>query len=177
MIKRDVVNAKTPNELVDVAYVLLMGLRREQCFEKPLPVVDLANLSHFLEGGDALFHNWNFPWPVPYILNSDRCGRASVDETLVLLDGDERPTIVEYTPVFLDESSELRALLGFEMRNVEFLCQSRAVTNLRKNIIKERIVFVKGGGVELLAAENYAAVDIMKLDSYSVDSSGKPRSS
>ncbi len=43
-------------------------------------------------------------WSILDFLNADWARRTSVDDTLVIFDGDELPLIVENGPVFLDEA-------------------------------------------------------------------------
>jgi len=45
LVERDVVNAKSPHEVIDVADMLLVGLWRKQGFEEPTAIVDLADVA------------------------------------------------------------------------------------------------------------------------------------
>ena len=52
-------------------------------------------------------------------LNADWARRTSVDDTLVIFDGDELPFIVEIGPVFLDEVINFILHTCVKMRQIE----------------------------------------------------------
>ncbi len=66
-----------------------MGLGGKEGFEEPLTIVDLANLSHLLEGGNTLFHDWYSPLAIADLLNRNGGSASSVNDTLVVLHGDK----------------------------------------------------------------------------------------
>jgi hypothetical protein len=83
--------------------------------------MDLANLSHLLEGGDTLFHDQNFLLAVADLLNGNGGRASSVDESLVVSHGDKSAMLIEHTPVFFDQSCEAHALFRLQVRQIKFL--------------------------------------------------------
>ncbi len=63
-IERDVVDAKTPDKVVDMANVLLMEFGCNDSLEEPLPIMNLADVPNFLKGSNGLAHDCNFFWAV-----------------------------------------------------------------------------------------------------------------
>ncbi len=56
-VQWDVVHKKMPDKVVDMANMLLVRFRCKYGREKPLPVVNLANMPNFLEGRDSTTHD------------------------------------------------------------------------------------------------------------------------
>ena len=121
MIQRDIFDAKAPDEVLDVSDVFLMGLGGKEGFEEPLTIMDLANLSHLLEGGNTLFHDWNFPLAIVDLLNGDGGSASSVNDTLVVSHGDNSTMLIEHTPIFFDQSCEACTLLRLQVGQIKFL--------------------------------------------------------
>ncbi len=65
--------------------------------------MNLCYLSDLLEGGNTLAHDRNFPRAIKDFLYGNWGGVASVDDALVMTDGREVSTVVENTPIFLDQ--------------------------------------------------------------------------
>jgi hypothetical protein len=57
LIERDIIHTETPNKVVNVANVFLMWLWGKECFEEPLVIVDLADVSKLCKGCDAPPHD------------------------------------------------------------------------------------------------------------------------
>ncbi len=124
--------------------------------------MDLANLSHHLEGSNTLFHDWNFLLAVADLLNGNGGSASSVDDTLVVLHGDKSATLIEHTPVFFDQSCEARALLGLQVGQLKFLLQALAMLVFGIHKVKNQVVLVKNRGIKFLLPEKNTAINIMK---------------
>ena len=70
-IERNIIDAEAPHKIVDVADMLLVWLRRKKGFEQPFTVMDLTDVTHFLERSDALAHDWNFARTIVDFLDGD----------------------------------------------------------------------------------------------------------
>jgi hypothetical protein len=73
-VERDVVDAKSPNEIVDVVDMLLVRLGGKECLEKPFTIMDLSDVTHFFERSNAFTHYRNFTWSIMDLLDSDGTG-------------------------------------------------------------------------------------------------------
>ena len=102
-----VVDAKPPDELVDMADVLLMGLRHEYGFEEPTPIVYLAYVANLFQGSDGFVHDWNLLGAVHDLFHRDGVGVASVNDTFIVPDGNENATIIEDRPVLDNQRIDL----------------------------------------------------------------------
>jgi hypothetical protein len=100
LIKRYIVDAKPPNEVLDITHVFLMWLRGKYCLDQPTAIMNLPDVAYLLEGSDALLHYRNFLWAVEYLLDRYGFGGASVNDALVILHRHEGPVLVEDTPIF-----------------------------------------------------------------------------
>ena len=72
LIQWNIINAEPPHKLLDRGDVLLMGLWREKCLEKPLAIMDLADVIQFRQISDALSHDRYLPGAVVDLLDGDR---------------------------------------------------------------------------------------------------------
>jgi hypothetical protein len=50
LIEWDIIDTEVPNEVVDVADMLLMGLRGKECFKEPFAVMNLEDVPKLLRG-------------------------------------------------------------------------------------------------------------------------------
>ena len=98
-----------------------MGLGGKDGLKQPLAIMDLENLSHLLEGSDTLHHDWYFLLAVANLLNSNGGSSSSVENTLMVLDGDKSTMLIKHTPEVLDRGCETCALLRLQVRQVKFL--------------------------------------------------------
>ena len=94
-------------------------------------------------------------------LNADWACRTSVDDALVIFDGDELPFIVENRPVFLDEAINFILHTYVEMRQIEELAQSGAVSCLVVDCEESWVNFVERWGGVLALLQNCTPVDVM----------------
>ena len=104
LVQRYVIYTEPPHKVVDIADMFLVGFQCKKGFKQPFAVVDLTNMAQLLEGCNALAHNWSLAWPIVDFLHADWARLASVDNTLVIFEGDKLPFIVKNGPVFLDEA-------------------------------------------------------------------------
>ena len=56
-VEGGVIDTEAPNEVFDIADVLLVGLGGEQCFEQPSPIRDLPDMPDFHIGRDTTSHD------------------------------------------------------------------------------------------------------------------------
>ena len=161
LIQRNIVGPKAPDEIFYVLDVFLMGLGGKDGLKQPLAIMDLENLSHLLEGSDTLHHDWYFLLAVANLLNSNGGSSSSVENTLMVLDGDKSTMLIKHTPEFLDRGCETCALLRLQVRQVKFLGKALTMVGLGIHKVESWIVLVKGRGIKLLLPENNAAIDIM----------------
>jgi hypothetical protein len=115
-VQWDVIYTETPFEVEDVTDVFLMQFRGQQCLEEPTAVMNLRDVPKFLQFRYLITHNWSFTRAVVDAFDGDGCGIASVDDTFVVLDGDEKANSIEDTPILLDESFEFGILLSSQQR-------------------------------------------------------------
>jgi len=107
LIQRDIINTKAPHEIKDIADVFLMRFGSEEGFEQPLAIVDLMDMAKFCERRNTLAHNWYLVRAIVDLLLADGMGGASVDDALVVLDGNELSFVVKNGPIALDEAIHL----------------------------------------------------------------------
>jgi hypothetical protein len=149
LVQGNIVDAKAPDKVFDIVNMFLMGLGGKEGFEKPLAIMDLTNLSHLCEGGDALSHDWDFPGAVMNLLNGNWGCASSVNDTLVVSDRNKGVTLIKHTPVFFNQSCKMLVFLRLQVGQVEFL-EALAMFGLRIHVIENRVVLVKGGGTIFL---------------------------
>ncbi len=87
--------------------MLLLRLSGKNCFEKPTPVVHLADVSYFCQGQDGLLHDRKLLGPLLNLLDGDGVSVTSVNDTLIVLNWNPYPTLVKHAPIFLDKGGDL----------------------------------------------------------------------
>jgi hypothetical protein len=75
----DIVNAKMPDKLINVADVLLVGLRGQECFEEPPAIVDLVDVAKLCKQHNTLAHDGGFARSVVDLLDADGASITCVD--------------------------------------------------------------------------------------------------
>ena len=95
------------------------------------------------------------------LLNADWARRTSVNDTLVIFDGDELPFIVENGPVFLDEAINFISHIYVEMRQIKELAQSGTVSCLVIDCEESWVNFVERGGRVLALSQDCTPIDVM----------------
>ncbi len=94
LIERDVIDAKSPDEVINIGDMFLMGFWGKESLELPLAVMDLANVTKHFKGSDAFAHDWNLPWTIMYLLDRDGSCCTRINDTAVVLDRDELAFVV-----------------------------------------------------------------------------------
>ena len=70
----------------------------------------------FFERHNTLAHNWYLTWAIVDLLDADGIVGVSVDDALVVLDGNELSFVVENGPLALDEEIHLILDSAIEVR-------------------------------------------------------------
>jgi len=95
------------------------------------------------------------------LLNANWARRTSVDDTLVIFDGDELPFIVENRPVFLDKAINFILHIYVKMRQIKELAQSGTVSCLVIDCKESWVNFIERGGGVLALSQDCTPVDVM----------------
>lgn len=162
LVQRDVVDTEPPHEVGNIADMFLVGFRRKKSLEHPFAVVHLTDVTQFCEGRNTFAHNRSLAWSILYLFNADGASRTSVDDTLVILDGDELPFIVENQPVFLDKAIDLILHTRVEMRQIKQLAQCRTVNCLVIGCKESWVDVIERWGGVLALSENGTPVNVME---------------
>ena len=104
LVQWNIIDAKPPDKIFNVAHVFLVGLRGKGRLEQPLAIMYLTNLANLLKGSDTLMHDRNLPWSIQNLLNGNWGGVASVDDALVVSNRRKYSAIVKHTPIFLNQT-------------------------------------------------------------------------
>jgi hypothetical protein len=86
LIEQNIIDTEAPNKVVDVADMLLMGLRGKECFEEPFAIMNLVNVRELCKVCHALPHDGRLSGTIVDFLYADGASRTSVNDTLVVLD-------------------------------------------------------------------------------------------
>jgi hypothetical protein len=176
LVERDIVNAKAPDKISDVADVLLMQLRRQEGFEHPLAAVYLAVVPQLGKGGDAITHDGDFTGTLVYIFYANWFSGAGVDDARIVLYGDELSLIVEDGPIFLDDAINHIADGSVQMGEVQLLVQFCNMGGLVVPSKERRVNLVKRGAGCLRLRRMHPPLMLQRMTSKSCDWLGKPRS-
>jgi hypothetical protein len=68
-----------------------------------MPIVNLADMANFFEGSNGLRHNRKLPWSVLNGLHGDGWCIASIDYTFIIPNWHPHSTLVEDTPIRLNQ--------------------------------------------------------------------------
>jgi hypothetical protein len=162
LIERDVIYAKSPDEVVNVGDMFLMRFRGKESFELPLAVMDLANMAEGFEGGDAFAHDWNLTWSVMNLLDRNGSCCTCVDDAAVVLDRDELAFVVKDRPVLLNEAVDRRLERWVEMGKVKLLAEFCTMEGFIVDRVEFGVDFVDGWGRVFSFAKDAPAVDVME---------------
>ena len=130
LIERDVIDAKSPDEVFDVGDMFLMRFWGRENLELPLAIMDLVNVAKCFEGGDAFAHDRILLWAIMNLLDRNGSCCTCIDDTAVVLDRDELAFVVKDRPVFLNEAVDRCLERWVEMGKVQLFAESRAVEGL-----------------------------------------------
>ena len=122
--------------------------------------MDLANVAKLLQFGDAFPHDGYFSGAVVDFLDGDWAGSASVNDTFIILDGNEQSLVVEDGPILYNESADFGLDVRLEMRQVKFFAQFLPVDGLDICRCESRVDIVEWWSRMLSFAENRATIDI-----------------
>jgi hypothetical protein len=107
LVQRYVIYTELPCEVGNIAYVFLVGFWCKKGFKLPFSIMHLTDVAQLLEGCNTPAHNWSLTWSIVDFLHADLARIASVNDTLIIFDGEELPFIIKNGPVFLDEAIDL----------------------------------------------------------------------
>ena len=122
--------------------------------------MDLANVAELLKFGDAFPHDGYFSGAIVHFLDGDRTGSASVNDTFIILDGNEQSFIIEDRPILLYESVDFGSNVRLEMGQVKFCAQCLPVDGVDICRCESRVDIVEWWSRMLSFAENRATIDI-----------------
>ncbi len=162
LIERDVIYAKSPDEVFNVGDMFLMRFRGKESLELPFAVVDLANVAERFQCGDAFAHDRNLPWPVMNLLDRNGSCCTSIDDTAVVLDRDELAFVVKDRPVFLNEAVDRRLERWIKMGKVQLLAEFCTVEGFIVDCMEFGVDVVDRWGRVFLFAKDAPAVDVME---------------
>jgi hypothetical protein len=160
LIEMDVVDAKSPDEVLDICDMFLMRFWGKDSLELPFAVMDLANVTKLFKGGDAFAHDGNLPWTVMNLLDCNGCTR--IDDTAVVFDWDELAFVVKDRPVFLNEAVDCCLERWVEMGKVQLLAEFCIVDGLIIDRMELRVDVVDRWSRMFLFAKESPTVDVMK---------------
>jgi hypothetical protein len=106
-IEGNIIKPKPPYKVVDVVNVLLVRLWGKNCLKKPTPVVNLANVSYFLQGRNCLPHYGKLLGSILDLFHCNGLGVASINKAFVIPNWNPYSTLIKHLPIFLDKGSNL----------------------------------------------------------------------
>jgi hypothetical protein len=124
-------------------YVLLMWFRSKKSPEEPMSIMDLPYVAHFCQGNNGILHDGCLLWPVDDFLDSNRLCVPGINETFVVLDGDEYAFVVEDRPIFLENGIDFITYMGLEMQQVEIFSKLLTMGGLVVSTEGSRIHLIK----------------------------------
>ncbi len=146
LIERDVIDAKSPDKVINIGDMFLMGFRGKESLELPLTVMDLANVTKRFKGGNAFAHDWNLPLTIMYLLEGDGSCCTRINDTAVVLDRDKLAFVVKDRPVFLNEAIDCCLERWVEMGKIQLLAEFCTVEGLIVDRVEFRVDFVDRWG-------------------------------
>lgn len=157
LVERDVIYAKTPDEVIDVGNVFLMGLWSEKGFTEVRAVKDWPDLAEFEELRDSLTHDGLFTGTVVNLLHIDR-GSTRFDDELVITDGYEEAFFRKNSPILDDEGFYQLFGRGRKMVERKLLGQAGTIFGFVEDKIEGWVDDVEGRGGVYALTENVATV-------------------
>ncbi len=130
LVQRNIINAKSPYKVSNISDVFLMGFWRKEGFKLPLAVVHLTDVANFFQRRNTLAHNRSLVRLVVDLFNADRACSASVDNALVILDGDKLSFIVKNGPIFLEQLIDLLLNTRGEVQEIDEPAQNCSMSCL-----------------------------------------------
>jgi hypothetical protein len=91
------------DKLIDVADVLLMQLRGQECFEEPPAIVDLVDVAKLSKQRDTLAHDGDFVQSVVDLLDADGVSITCVNQAGVVFNWDKLLLVIKDGPLLLQQ--------------------------------------------------------------------------
>ena len=117
-VKRNIIDAKSPYEILDRCDVLLVRLGRQEGLGQPLSLVDLLHMSQLYQLCNCLLNYWRLKWPKGRVPTADRSCIPCVDLALVVFYRGGHTLLAKDSPILLNYGSELALFVRGEVRNV-----------------------------------------------------------
>ena len=122
--------------------------------------MNLENVAELLQFGDAFPHDGYFSGAVVDFLDGDRAGSARVNDTLIVLDGNEQSFVIEDRPILLYESVDLGSKARFEVGQVKLCARFLPVDGFDICRCESRVDIIEWWRRILLFTENRATFNI-----------------
>jgi hypothetical protein len=153
-----------PYKLINVADVLLVWLRGQECFEEPPEVLDLADVAKHSKQHDTLTHDGDFTRSVVDLLDANQASIICVDRAGVVFNWDKWPLVIKDGPVFLQQLINPIANSGVKVQKVKLLSKFGTVACLVVMRQKMWINIVNRRGWMFAPMEDGTALDIVEDD-------------
>jgi hypothetical protein len=162
LVQQNIINAKLPYKVSNIADVFLMGFWCKEGFQLPLAIVHLTDVANFLQHHDTLAHNRSLARPIVDLFNADGAHSASVDNALVILDGDKLSFIVKNGPIFLEQLIDLLLNTCGEVQEIDEPAQNCFMSCLIVCDEKSGIDLVDRQSWVLAFAQDCASIDVVE---------------
>jgi hypothetical protein len=153
-----------PDKLIDVADMLLVWLRGQECFEEPPTIGNLADVAELSKQCDTLAHDGDFARSIVDLLCTDGASIICVDQAGVVFNWDKLPLVVKGGPVLLQQLINPIANGGVEVQKVELLLKFGTVACLIVMQQKTWINIVDWQGWMFAPTEDGTALDVVEDD-------------
>ncbi len=162
LVQRNIINAKLPYKVSNIADVFLIGFWRKEGFKLPLAVMHLTDVANFFQCHNTLAHNMSLVRPVVDLFNADRAHSASVNNAPVILDGDKLSFIDKNGPIFLEQSIDLLLNTCREVREIDEPAQNCSMSCLVICDKKTGIDLVDRRSLVLAFAQDCASINVVE---------------
>ncbi len=122
--------------------------------------MDLLYMAYFHQGSNGILHDGCLLLPVDDFLDSNNLCIPGINDTLVVLDGDENAFVVEDRPMLLDNGVDFITYMGFEMQQVEIILKLLTMGGLVVSTEESRIHLVKQWWCVLEFTKDWSSIDI-----------------
>jgi hypothetical protein len=162
LVQWNVINEKSPYKVSDIAGVFLMGFWCKEGFKLPLAVVHLTDVANLFQCRNTLAHNRSLACPIVDLFNADRVRSASVDNALVILDGDTLSFIVKNRPIFLEQLIDLLLNTRGEVQEIDEPVQNCSMSCLVVCDKKTGINLIDRQSWVLAFAQDCASINVVE---------------
>jgi hypothetical protein len=139
--------------------------------------MDLLYVAYFCQGSNGILHDGCLLWPVDDFLDGNRLCIPGINDTFVVLDGDENAFVVEDRPIFLDDGVDFTMYMGLEMQQVEIFSKLLTRGGLVISTEESRIHLIKQWWRVLEFTKDWSSIGIVEQVLVDLDSSRDPLSS